>query len=184
MAKHGTIFQRFRVPLGFLFAAVFLYFANPEPITLLIGAVISIVGLLIRAWSSGHIRKNQTLAISGPYAYTRNPLYVGSFIMGVGFTIASGVWWLAILFAVLFLGIYLPVMRNEATELTEIFGDSFKKYAEEVPLFIPRLTKYKAEESSTNKFDLDLYLRYREYQAALGVAFALGVLALKAYFLR
>lgn len=184
MAKHGTIFQRFRVPLGFLFAAVFLFFAKPEPVTLLIGAIISIFGLLIRAWSSGHIRKNQTLAISGPYAYTRNPLYVGSFIMGLGFTIASGVWWLAILFAILFLGIYLPVMRNEAKELTDIFGDSFAKYAEEVPLFIPRLTKYRDESSSPNKFEIDLYLRYREYQAALGVAFALGVLALKAYFLR
>jgi protein-S-isoprenylcysteine O-methyltransferase Ste14 len=184
MAKHGTIFQRFRVPLGFLFAAVFLFFARPEPVTLTIGAVISLVGLFVRAWASGHIRKNQDLAISGPYAYTRNPLYVGSFIMGVGFTIASGVWWLAVLFAILFLGIYLPVMRNEAKELTDIFGDKFAKYAKEVPLFVPRLTKYKDENSSPKKFELDLYLRYREYQAALGVVFALGVLALKAYFLR
>lgn len=184
MAKHGTIVQRFRVPLGFLFAAVFLVFARPEPITLIIGASVSVIGLLIRAWASGHIRKNQTLAISGPYAHTRNPLYVGSFIMGLGFTIASGVWWLAILFAILFLGIYLPVMRLEAKELTDIFGVSFEKYAEEVPLFIPRLTAYKDENSSANKFELDLYLRYREYRAALGVAFALGILALKAYFLR
>ena len=184
MAKHGTIFQRFRVLLGFLFAAVFLFFAQPEPLILLIGAVISLIGLMIRAWASGHIRKNQTLAISGPYAYSRNPLYVGSFVMGLGFTLASGVWWLAILFAILFLGIYLPVMRNEAKELTAIFGESFAKYAEEVPLFIPRLTKYRAENSLPKRFELDLYLRYREYQAALGVGFALGILALKAYFLR
>lgn len=184
MAKHGTLIQRFRVPLGFLFAAIFLFFAQPTFLTLIIGAVISIVGLLIRAWASGHIRKNQTLAISGPYAYTRNPLYVGSFIMGIGFTIASGVWWLAILFAILFLGIYLPVMRVEAQELTAIFGESFGKYAKEVPLFIPRLTKYKDENSAAKNFELDLYLRYREYQAALGVTFALGILALKAYFLR
>ncbi|MEK7724156.1 MAG: hypothetical protein AAB336_07410, partial [Acidobacteriota bacterium] len=87
-----------------------------------------------------------------------------------------------ILFAILFLGIYLPVMRNEAKELTDIFGDSFAKYAEEVPLFIPRLTKYKDENSSPNKFELDLYLTYREYQAALGVGFALGILVLKVYF--
>lgn len=184
MAKHGTIFQRFRVLLGFIFAAVFLFFARPKPLTLLIGTIIAVIGLLIRAWASGHIRKNQDLAVSGPYAYTRNPLYVGSFVMGLGFTIASGVWWLAILFAVLFLGIYLPVMRNEAQELSAIFGDSFGKYAEEVPLFIPRLTKYRAENSSPKRFELDLYLRYREYQAALGVGFALGILALKAYFLK
>ena len=110
----ATPIQRFRVPLGFLFAAVFLFFARPEIWSLAIGGAIAVVGLLIRAWASGHIRKNQTLAVSGPYAYTRNPLYLGSFIMGLGFTIASGVWWLAILFALLFLGIYLPVMRAES----------------------------------------------------------------------
>ena len=136
MARNGTLVQRFRVPLGFIFAVVFLIFANPIPLTIAVGGLIAIAGLLIRAWSSGHIRKNKTLAISGPYAYTRNPLYVGSFIMGLGFTIAAGVWWLAILFAILFLGIYLPVMRFEAIELTDIFGESFEKYAREVPLFI------------------------------------------------
>ena len=179
MAKYGTLIQRFRVPLGFLFAIIFLIFSRPQLVTLLIGAVVAIIGLLIRAWSSGHIRKNKTLAISGPYAYTRNPLYVGSFIMGLGFTIAAGVWWLAILFAILFLGIYLPVMRFEAKELTEIFGESFAKYAEEVPLFIPRFTAYGDENSLANKFEIDLYLKYREYRAAIGVAFALGVLVLK-----
>ncbi len=182
MAKHGTIVQRFRVPLGFIFAAVFLFFAHPTPVTLLVGTIISIIGLLIRAWASGHIRKNQTLAISGPYAYTRNPLYVGSFVMGLGFTIASGVWWLAILFAILFLGIYLPVMRVEAKELIAIFGEEFENYAKAVPLFIPRLTAYRDVNSAPNKFEKELYLKYREYRAAIGVGFALCVLAVKAYF--
>lgn len=182
MAKHGTLIQRFRVPLGFIFAAVFLIFARPTSLTLLIGAVVSVTGLLMRAWASGHIRKNQTLAISGPYAYTRNPLYVGSFVMGLGFTVAAGVWWLAILFAILFLGIYLPVMRVEEKELTAIFGKSFKDYANQVPLFIPRLTAFRGEKSSENKFEMQLYLKYREYQAALGVGFALAILAVKAYF--
>lgn len=182
MAKHGTIVQRFRVPLGFIFAAVFLFFARPTLLSLIIGAVISILGLLIRAWASGHIRKNQTLAVSGPYAYTRNPLYVGSFIMGLGFTIASGVWWLAILFAILFLGIYLPVMRVETKELNAIFGESFENYAQTVPLFVPRLTAYRDVNSAPDKFEKELYLKYREYRAALGVGLALCVLAVKAYF--
>ncbi len=72
-----------RVPLGFLFGAVFLIFARPERVTLIIGGIIAVVGVLIRAWASGHIRKNQNLAVSGPYAYTRNPLYLGSFVLGV-----------------------------------------------------------------------------------------------------
>lgn len=184
MAKHGTLLQRFRVPLGFIFGAVFLIFAVPTPLTLLIGGIISVWGLLIRAWASGHIRKNETLAISGPYAYTRNPLYVGSFVMGLGFTIAAGVWWLAILFAILFLGIYLPVMRVEEKELIAIFGETFENYAKKVPLFIPRLTAFMDENSSSNKFEMELYLKYREYQAALGVGFALLILAVKAYYFR
>lgn len=179
MAKYGTPLQRFRVPLGFIFTAVFLIFARPTPLTIAIGAVIAIIGVLIRAWASGHIRKNKTLAVSGPYAHTRNPLYVGSFIMGLGITAATGVWWLAIIFAVLFLGIYLPVMRVETQELTEIFGDEFTEYAKKVPLFIPRLTAFKDENLTANKFEVELYLKYREYRAAIGVALVLGVLILK-----
>src|SRR5215210_5115620 len=102
--------QRIRVPLGFIFAAVFMVFARPSAITLIVGSVIAVIGLLARAWASGHIRKAETLAISGPYAFTRNPLYLGTFIMGVGFCVAAGVWWLALLFCALFIGIYLPVM--------------------------------------------------------------------------
>ena len=179
--KHATPIQRFRVPLGFLFAAVFLYFARPEILSLIIGGAIAVVGLLIRAWASGHIRKNKNLAISGPYAYTRNPLYLGSFILGVGFTIASGVWWLGLIFIALFLGIYLPVMRVEASELTHIFGEEYREYARRVPLLFPRLTA--AKKSETN-FDLSLYMRYREYQATLGFVFAWSVLLAKAIFLK
>lgn len=171
--------QRIRVPLGFIFAAVFLIFARPTPLTLAVGLGISIVGLLIRAWASGHIRKAAKLAVSGPYAYTRNPLYVGSLLMGVGFTVAGGVWWLALLFVVLFIGIYLPVMRVEQDDMARIFGDEFEEYRANVPMLIPRLTPWK---NSSGKFDITLYLQYREYRAAMGVAAALGILAAKAYF--
>ena len=179
--EKATLVQRFRVPLGFLFAAVFLIFAAPEPLTLGVGGAIAVIGLLIRAWASGHIRKNQNLAVSGPYAYTRNPLYLGSFVLGVGFTIASGVWWLGLVFIALFLGIYFPVMRVEAGELIEIFGEEYRVYASRVPLFFPRPMRVKKSEIN---FDFDLYLRYREYQAALGLIFAWSVLLLKTIFLR
>lgn len=168
-----------RVPLGFAFGIVFLYFARPEPPTLAIGGAIGAIGILIRAWASGHIRKNQNLAVSGPYAHTRNPLYLGSFVLGLGFTVASGVWWLGLIFALLFLGIYLPVMRVEARDLTDMFAEDYREYARRVPLFFPRLTAYKA--AADAKFDVSLYLRYREYRAALGLVFALSILALKAF---
>jgi protein-S-isoprenylcysteine O-methyltransferase Ste14 len=172
--------QRIRIPLGFLFAIVFLVFAKPTRASLTIGTAIALIGLAIRAWASGHIRKAKTLAVTGPYAYTRNPLYLGSFILGVGFTVASGVWWLALLFIALFIGIYLPVMRVEADDIRRIFGEDFDEYERNVPVFIPRLTPWKKRRE---KFDFRLYLQYREYRAALGAAAAIVILAAKAYFL-
>lgn len=181
MAINKRILQRIRVPLGFLFGIVFLVFARPQPAVLIGGGIVAAIGILIRAWSSGHIRKNRTLAISGPYALTRNPLYLGSFVLGVGFTICAGVWWLGLVFAALFLGIYLPVMRAEEEELAKIFGAEYEEYARRVPLFFPRPTAYRA---SAAKFDASLYLRYREYRAALGFVFAWLVLAFKTFYLK
>jgi protein-S-isoprenylcysteine O-methyltransferase Ste14 len=184
MRRGGTWIQRWRVPLGFLCALLFLVLARPTPRALLIGAAVSLLGLVIRAWAAGHIRKNAQLAVSGPYAFTRNPLYLGSFILGLGFTVASGRWELALLFAALFLGIYFPVMRVEASTMTELFGDQYKVYGDAVPLFFPRLTPFKKADSTPIKFDASLYLRYREYRAALGLAVAWGLLVVKSYFVR
>ncbi len=176
--------QRWRVPLGFFCAALFILLARPQPRTLLIGGVIALCGLLIRAWAAGHIRKNDRLATSGPYAHTRNPLYLGSFILGLGFTIAAGRWWLlGCVFVALFLGIYLPVMRVEAQTLAELFGQDYELYARRVPLFLPRLTPYRAGAHAGVQFDASLYMRYREYRAALGLLIALGVLACKPWLL-
>ena len=183
MRRGGTWLQRWRVPLGFLCAILFMVFAQPRPTTLAVGAVVSILGLAIRAWASGHIRKNSALATSGPYAFTRNPLYLGSFLLGVGFTIASGFWPLGILFALLFLGIYFPVMRVESATLAELFGKEFQDYARQVPLFFPRITPYRNGDSA-NRFDSSLYMRYREYRAALGLVIAWALLAFKAYYFR
>jgi len=183
MRRGGTWLQRWRVPLGFLCAILFMVFAQPRPTTLAVGAVVSILGLGLRAWSSGHIRKNSCLATSGPYAFTRNPLYLGSFLLGLGFTVASGFWPLGILFALLFLGIYFPVMRVESATLAKLFGKEFEDYAGQVPLFFPRITPYRNGDTA-NRFDSSLYMRYREYRAALGLVIAWALLALKAYYFR
>lgn len=174
--------QRRRVPLGFLCAALFVFFARPTVLSLAIGGAIAILGLLVRAWAAGHIRKNQTLAVSGPYARTRNPLYFGSFLLGLGFTVAAANVWLVLLFAALFLGIYLPVMRTEASDVQTLFPGDYAEYARNVPLFFPRVFAWRRSERSAaqNKFDFALYLKYREYRAALGLLFAWGLLLLKA----
>jgi protein-S-isoprenylcysteine O-methyltransferase Ste14 len=171
--------QRVRVPLGFIFAAVFIVFSNPTPLWLGIGGLVALIGLAIRAWASGHIQKAKVLAISGPYAYTRNPLYLGSFILGVGFTIAAGVWWLAFIFIALYLGIYLPVMRVEEDDISRIFGTEFDDYRKHVPLFVPRFTVW---QDTGIKFDPALYSRYREYRAFIGAVIAMALLAAKCWY--
>lgn len=183
MRRGGTWIQRARVPVSFVCAALFLLFARPRPVTLFAGVTISVLGLLLRAWAAGHIRKNSALATSGPYAFTRNPLYLGNFLLGLGFTIGSGWWPLGILFAVLFLGIYLPVMRVESETLAQLFGESYQRYARGVPIFLPRVTPYRSGEGKT-EFDSSLYMRYREYRAALGLLVAWGLLVFKAYYLK
>jgi protein-S-isoprenylcysteine O-methyltransferase Ste14 len=177
----GTLIQRWRVPLGFFCAAIFLLLARPRPITLAVGGAIALIGLGVRAWAAGHIRKNVALATTGPYAFTRNPLYLGSFLLGLGFTIAAGRWVLALLFGALFFGIYLPVMRVEANDLAQAFGDYYRRYAAAVPLFLPRLSPYRESSVAEAQFDSSLYLKYREYRAALGMALGWLALVIKSY---
>lgn len=176
ISRKKRLLQRFRVPLGFLLSAVFLITARPTWLTLAIGGAVALTGLLIRAWAAGHIHKYERLAVTGPYSHTRNPLYLGSFILAVGFTVAGNVWWLSLVTAALFLGIYWPVMRVEEEDLRERHGADFEEFAANVPLFLPRLTPWKKGDSG---FDFQLYLKHREYQAALGLLFGLGVLAAK-----
>jgi len=175
--------QRWRVPLGFACAALFFLLAQARPLTLIVGGLVALPGLALRAWATGHLRKNDALATTGPYAYTRNPLYLGSFVIGLGFTIAAGRLILGLLFALLFLGIYVPVMRVETKTLDELFGKDYQDYAAAVPLFIPRVTAYRAGAAKA-KFDPALYRRYREYQAAIGLVVAWLLLAIKWYWFR
>ncbi len=177
--------QRWRVPLGFACAGVFMVLARPDRRSLAVGGAVALLGLALRAWASGHIRKNARLAVSGPYAHTRNPLYLGSFVLGLGFTVAASSGPLLFLllgglFASLFLGIYWPVMRVEAVTLAEMFGEEYRQYAAAVPLLFPRLTPYRAGDGPRVRFDPTLYMRYREYRAALGLLVAWCVLWLKA----
>jgi protein-S-isoprenylcysteine O-methyltransferase Ste14 len=173
--------QRWRVPLGFLCAALFLFFAQPTAWTLVVGAMVALPGLGLRAWASGHLKKNESLATTGPYAFTRNPLYLGSLAMGLGFTIAAGRAFLVLIFIIMILGIYLPVMRVESQTLSELFGKKYQRYANEVPLFWPRFSPYRQNDV---EFDSSLYLRYREYRAAVGIVIAWALLAAKAIYFR
>jgi len=180
--SRGTWMQRWRVPLGFACGLLFMVFARPTIWTLMVGAAIALPGLALRAWASGHLRKNESLATTGPYAYTRNPLYLGSFLIGLGFTIAAGQILLVLIFSAMILGIYLPVMRVESATLASLFGKKYDRYAGEVPLFFPRFSPYRR--AAKADFDRKLYLRYREYRAAIGVGVVWVLLAIKMIYFK
>jgi hypothetical protein len=172
--------QRIRVPLGFVVAPLFLVFAEPTWLTFAGGAVVAAVGLCIRAWASGHLRKMAELTTSGPYAHTRNPLYLGTLLMVAGVAIAGGVWWLVVVAVGAFLLVYLPVMYAEVETMRTLFPESYDRWAADVPLFVPRFAPARTVSASAGiRFDNRLYIRYREYRAALGLAAVFAVLAAK-----
>ncbi len=135
----GRVAKRIRVPLGFLFAAFFLVLAKPDWWSLAAGSAVAAIGVWIRAVASGHVQKNEELATSGPYAYTRNPLYLGSIAIAAGFALAALRWEIAAALAILFAGIYLPVIRGEEEFLSQHFAN-YADYCARVPRLLPRLT--------------------------------------------
>lgn len=179
MPSWTRIATRLRVPLGFAFAAAYLWFAHPLWISILVGSGVILLGLGIRASASGHIRKNAQLATTGPYAYTRNPLYLGSIIIAAGFVVAARNVWIALAAAVMFLVIYLPVILAEENFLRSTFP-GYSEYAAQVPRLLPRSTPYRAAvDDGLPQFSRELYMRHREYNSILGSALMLGALVLK-----
>jgi protein-S-isoprenylcysteine O-methyltransferase Ste14 len=178
------IAQRIRVPAGFVLAPLLLISAAPTWPTLAVGIGVAVVGLLIRAWASGYLRKNLELATSGPYAHTRNPLYLGTLLLGAGVSIAGGTLWFVALFASLYLAIYIPVMHAEAENLSRLFPEEFKDYSKRVPLLGLRLTPYRSPfnpggADKEKKYDFAQYLKHREYRALLGLLVVIALLVAK-----
>lgn len=136
------MWTKFRLRAVWVMVPLYLVFAQPTASVLLIGLPFLIAGLLIRGWAASSIRKNRVLTTHGPYAFTRNPLYLGSFLIGIGFGVASGVLWILALFVVLFVVVYGLTMRKEERRLAERFGESFDRYVDAVPRFLPRVTAW------------------------------------------
>jgi protein-S-isoprenylcysteine O-methyltransferase Ste14 len=171
----NRIARRVRVPLGFLLAGFYAWLARPVLWSILGGAVVAAAGLAIRACASGTVRKNEELATTGPYAHTRNPLYLGSIIIAAGFAVAAQRWIILAVLLVMFVAIYLPVIRAEEKFLWERFPE-FVEYERRVPRLIPRLsTLFSPDAGSEGRFSWDLYRKHREYNALAG---ALGMMAL------
>jgi protein-S-isoprenylcysteine O-methyltransferase Ste14 len=136
--------------------------------------------LLVRAWASGHVEKNEQLAISGPYAHTRNPLYLGSLILGAGFALAARSWWIAVVLVFFFAVIYVPVIRAEERFLRGRFRE-FEDYVSHVPILFPRLSRFG---ETPQAFSWDLYRKHREYNAPLGALVVIAGLVAKWIWMR
>jgi protein-S-isoprenylcysteine O-methyltransferase Ste14 len=184
MAEWSQIARRIRVPLGFLFAVFYFWLARPTWRSMALGTIVVLPGLLIRALASGHVRKNESLATSGPYAYTRNPLYLGSLLIGVGFAVAARSWWVGGALVAMFFAIYLPVIRDEEMFLRVRFPE-FEEYARRVPRMWPRLAPVPdAGNKASADFSWSLYLKHREYNALLGWAAMMALLIFRMVFFR
>lgn len=168
--------QRLRVAFGFVLLIAFAGLAEPSWTSLLVGLPVSLLGLWLRAWSAGHLAKNEQLATTGPYAYIRNPLYVGTLIVALGIVIASRNLWLAGIFAAVFFLVYLPAIELEEQHLRNLFP-SYASYARAVRRFLPRGTWSDA----ATRFSWALYRKNQEYKALLGFLIAVAWLVWKCW---
>jgi hypothetical protein len=181
--------MRWRVRVGYPVAVIYLLLARPSPHFILWGAMVAAVGLIIRGAASGHLRKDRELATGGPYARTRNPLYLGSALLAAGFVIAGRSVWAGALGTIYFAVFYYAVMRAEERDLHDRFGDVFDEYAKRVPLFFPSLAGGRTGEPSSareaaasangKRFSWAQYRRNREYKALIGTIAGLGIVWLR-----
>src|SRR5882757_3301114 len=143
--------KRIRVPMGFLFALLFLWLARPSLFSMALSLFLVLPGLWLRAYAAGYVKKNAELTVTGPYGYTRNPLYLGSILIAFGFAGASRSPWIAGLLALLFALIYVPVIRSEEEFQRGAFPE-FDAYARRVPRLLPRLTPARDTGSEAGSF--------------------------------
>lgn len=175
--RYADRVAKLRVPFGFLLVAAFAWFSHPTIGSLWAGIPASLCGLALRAWAAGHLAKNAQLAQSGPYAWVRNPLYIGTLLVAAGLVVASRSIGLGILFAAVFGLIYLPVIQLEEQHLRSLFPE-YADYAQRVPALLPRL-RWSAESNAGSSFRTGLYVKNREYEALLGFLAGLALLVWK-----
>jgi protein-S-isoprenylcysteine O-methyltransferase Ste14 len=176
----ARVARRIRVPLGFAFAVFYLWRARPTWVSLGLGALIAALGLIVRAVASGHVDKNEELATAGPYAYVRNPLYLGSIVVAIGFVVAAQDVVIAVLIVLFFALIYVPTIRSEEEYLRNRFT-GYSSYARAVPRLLPRTLR---SGGMTQGFSRELYMKHREYNALTGAAVMLAALVVKMLWFR
>ena len=164
--RWAALAARSRVSVSILLAIAAGWLAQPTVASIALGLPLVLAGLALRAWSAGHLRKNQQLATSGPYAHVRNPLYIGSLLAGVGFGICSAHAVLLFAILVVFAVWFLPVVGEEEGHIRNILS-GYREYESRVPRFLPA---FRPRYQSSQRFEWRLYVANREYSALLGCA--------------
>jgi protein-S-isoprenylcysteine O-methyltransferase Ste14 len=176
--------RKIRTRAVWLLVLPFLWFAAPTTQLIAVGAALALLGLGVRAWAAGTIHKDSDLTTSGPYAFTRNPLYVGSFLIGLGVTLAGGHWIWPVVFLAFYGLVYGRTLAYEAEVLSELFGESFNEYRTQVPAVLPRMTPYRPTQADVaGGFSFAQYRRNNEWEALLGAVAAFAFLATKGMWL-
>jgi protein-S-isoprenylcysteine O-methyltransferase Ste14 len=168
-----------RLKLVWVLALPFFLLARPTPSLLLSGCLLSSLGLLLRGWAAGSIHKDKALAVGGPYRFLRHPLYLGSFLLGVGLVTASGSWILLALLLAFFGWSYSRTLREERETLEETFGEEYRAYRTAVPALVPRIRPRADAAPLGQGFRWSLYLHNKEWEAALGTVAAFVILSFK-----
>ncbi|MFP4082586.1 MAG: methyltransferase family protein [Candidatus Aminicenantes bacterium] len=165
MDLESTIY-RWRVRAGLMGTVLAIILAQPTLPSFLAGLGISSSGLLLRAWASGYLKKEKELTVSGPYRFTRNPLYLGNLIIGIGMAAASCSWWVGGIFTAYFLLFYPLILKKEKEKMKSLFPKEYETYKNKVPFFFPHLRP--PLPSKKNKFSWRIYQKNKEYRALVG----------------
>ncbi len=177
--RYAETAARWRVRVGFVVVVLFLWLARPTWTSLATGTAIGLCGMALRAWAAGHLAKNERLATGGPFAYVRNPLYLGSLVVGLGFALCGAHAGIAVLLLAYFLLFFLPVVEEEEAHLRNLFP-AYTDYAAHVPRLFPR---WALRLRPAEPFRLALYTKNQEYRALAGFLFGLLLLAAKIWLL-
>lgn len=170
-------FKKMRLLLAWGSIPVLLYCSHVSARSFQWGTVLILIGELIRFWALGFVeKKGKKLALSGPYAFVRNPLYVGNFFLGLGVAVIVSNWIVLVLFLAGFFGIYTGTIRGEEKHLREMFGKPYEDYCKNVPSFLPRLTPYETPDQDV--FLWSRIVKHHEYITAAGILLMLMMIRL------
>ena len=177
------IARRIRVPLGFVFAAVFLWLARPTWQTMLASLVLVVPGVWLRAYAAGYVRKNAELTRTGPYAHTRNPLYLGSMMIAFGFAVAAGSWIIFVALAVAVCGdLSADDPLGGGVSARALCG--LRRVREEGAPAAAAADRRADDATPPGRFSPELYLHHREYNASMGAIAIYAALAARLLFLK